>query len=116
MLNFRQELNQILDGNDPIRHQAEFILENVLQYFRNKPKEELEKIAHVELEFAHDKDKICVKENSGEEKEIFCFMFSDLEAIPKVLCYIESELLREGFMKMSSLNAKQHGRFKVKNI
>lgn len=71
----------------------------------------------MELEFINSKDKIYVKEYStiGDE-EIFCFGFSYFEVAKEVLCYLESKIISEGFSRTSTLNAREHGIFKVKII
>ena len=117
MLNFREEFNEIraekLYGNESIRHQAEFILKNILGYFRVKPKEEFEP-RKMKLKFEIDNDKLSVKEYcKKKEKEIYNFVFLNSETAKEVLCYLESELIEEGCEKTSLLPAKDYNCFVV---
>jgi len=119
MLNFREELNQIISeklyGNEVVRPQAELILEKILDYFRVKSKEEFN-VNGMELVFTCNNDKLYVKEYSKKENEIYNFVFFDSETASEVLCYLESKLLSEGFLKTSSLSARKNGHFKVKIV
>ena len=116
-MNFREEFDQIraekLYGNESIRHQAEFILKNLLGYFRVKPKEEFEPLK-MKLKFEIDNDKLSVKEYfKKKEREIYNFVFLNSETAKEVLCYLESELVVEGCKKTSLLSAKDYGCFEV---